>query len=375
VATDLAGLRVSFVVGTLGQGGAERQLTYILRTLKAQGAVPRVLCLTRGEYWEEPIREMGIPVVWIGRRAPRSVRLAALVADLRRFRPDIVQSHHFYTNLYAEAAARLLRLPAIGAIRNNAMSEVSSNGRILGRLSLYAPRLIAANSRAGIRNAVAMGVPETRLQFLPNVIDTDRFRPDPADTLPADRPLQIATIGRLVEAKRIDRVLRVTAPLLRRPRAPVRLVIAGEGPLRETIEAEAHALGFGADEVSFTGPLADVRPLLRASDIFLLASDHEGTPNVVLEAMATGLPVVSTRVGDVEDIIRHGSTGFHYAPDDEAGLADGLRCFADDAAGRIEAGEAARRYICEQFSLSRLPGYLSELYARVVTPSSVPPAR
>ncbi len=96
---DLEDLRVAFIVGTLGQGGAERQLYYILEALRASGARPRVLCLTHGEFWEDRIRALGVDVRWVGMSSSRLARLRAIVLDIRREPVAVIQSQHFYTNV------------------------------------------------------------------------------------------------------------------------------------------------------------------------------------------------------------------------------------------------------------------------------------
>src|SRR5258706_1735559 len=94
----LGGLRVCFIAGTLGQGGAERQLFYMLQAMRAQGTPLRVLSLTQGEFWEQRIRALGVPVVWVGERTSRLARLCRIVKELAPDRPDVLQSSHFYTN-------------------------------------------------------------------------------------------------------------------------------------------------------------------------------------------------------------------------------------------------------------------------------------
>src|SRR5882762_5849080 len=172
----LANLKVCFIAGTLGQGGAERQLYYILRALHQSGASARLLCLTRGEFWEQKIRELGLSVTWVGQRGSKLLRLSRIVAALREQRPDVLQSQHFYTNLYAVAAARALGLREVGAIRCDGTSEVRDHGVVGGYLSLRAPRVMAVNSRAAIQNAIALGAVAERLCLLPNVVDTDHFK-------------------------------------------------------------------------------------------------------------------------------------------------------------------------------------------------------
>src|SRR5262249_14410218 len=106
---ELRGLKVCFLAGTLEHGGAERQLLYMLEALCRCGAVPRVLCLDRGEFWEAAIHVLGVPLTGVGERPPRLDRLFRIVKELQKDPPDILQSQHFFANAYAGMAARLLR--------------------------------------------------------------------------------------------------------------------------------------------------------------------------------------------------------------------------------------------------------------------------
>ena len=127
---DLRGnLKISFVAGTLGKGGAEQQLFYCLKTLKGLGADVTLLCLTRDEFWEKPISALGIPVTWVGKNPNRSARALRIAAEARRIRPQIVQSQHFYTNLYAMAAAKASGAIDVGVARSGLeMLDIDSRG-------------------------------------------------------------------------------------------------------------------------------------------------------------------------------------------------------------------------------------------------------
>lgn len=314
---NLSDLRVCFVAGTLGQGGAERQLYYQVRALKISGTQMRVLCLGREEYWESRIQELGVPVEYVGHWKSRPARLARIITSAWKHRAHIIQSQHFYTNLYAACAARCTGAREIGAIRSDAVREVQSNGAWLGRASLRLPRLIAANSEAALRNARALGASAARLVHLPNVIDTDHFHPAWQETRPG---LRIACVGRLHAAKRIDRVLRAVHQLQRKLPGRIRAIIAGDGPLQADLKHQAMNLGLTPDVITFPGAVADIRTVYRSADIAVLTSDWEGSPNVLLEAMACGLPVVATRVGGIPEIVPDGQAGFLVEPNDEDGF-------------------------------------------------------
>ena len=358
---DLSTLRVAIIAGTLGQGGAERQLYYMLRALRGAGCDVRVLSLTRGEVWEERIRALGVPVVWVGQSSGRLARLRQIIAELRRERPHIVQSAHFFTNPYVAVAARAVGAREIGAIRSNAFSESRVHGRLIGLLGLRLPRTLAVNSLVGQRNAVALGVPENRLYYLPNVLDTTHFTPAANEKHDA---FQLVAVGRLGPEKRFDRFLQVVSRL--RASGPVSATLVGDGPLRGDLESLAAELKLN-DVLEFVGAVADPLPHLRRADAAFLCSTYEGTPNVLLEAQACGLPVITTDVGGVADIVRDSETGFLVSSAGEeeqilSGLTAAAQLLRDEPSRRLTMSLAARRFIEERFNSSLLTEYMSALY-------------
>jgi glycosyltransferase involved in cell wall biosynthesis len=358
---SLKGLRVCFVAGTLGQGGAERQLYYLLRTLRDAGACAKVLSLSAGEFWETPIRDLGFEISHVGGSSSRLKRLVRIGREARSFKPHIVQAQHFYVNLYAAVTARLFGCREIGAIRNDVISELANVGGPLSRASVRWPRVLAANSRAAVRNLVTMGVAQSRLFFLPNVIGNSHFAPGPA---PPTDAFVILCVGRLVAQKRFDLFLQALAQVSLK--FPVKGIIAGDGPLRAELEAQAGRLGLLPGRVEFIGRVPDVRELYRRAHLLLLPSDHEGTPNVVLEAMASGVPVVGTRVGDMPDLLGEGSRGRLVAPGDLAGLVSETSKLMYDAQARASLACKARAYVQSNHSDTALKDRLVELYSLVL---------
>ncbi len=356
-------MRIALVAGTLGQGGAEKQLVYMARALRDSGAEVRVYCLTRGEYYERELRESGLAPRWIGRFTSAPMRTLALAAALRPFRPDIVQSAHFYTNLYVVMAAPLVGATGIGAARNNVVHEVQYNGR-WGRWLLRAPSALIVNSNAARDNAKALGR-RRPLYVLPNVIDLAAFNAKTSATpRPASDSLIVLGVGTFAPQKRFDIFLRVIAAG-RAQGARVRGVLVGDGPERASLEALAATLGLGSDAIAFTGRRNDVPELLGSADVFMLTSDHEGFPNVVLEAMAASLPVLCTATGDARTIVDHGVTGYVTALGDAAGLTEHIVALSRSADERRRLGSAGRRRVEAQYGYGNLAARLAAIHGAV----------
>ncbi len=359
---DFSELRICFLAGTLEHGGAERQLFYMLQALCQREAVPRVLCFDQGEFWEAPIKSLGVPVTWVGQRQSRLARLIRVLRELRKNPPELLQSQHFFANAYVGLAACFLKIQAIGAIRNEETAERKTNGAVGGWLNLHLPPLIAANSRVAMRQAVARGISPSRLYFLPNVVDTERFKPAAGA---GEHPVTLVAVGRLARQKRIDRFIAALGRLRERVKGEVRGWIVGPTQdycLRKELEAQAARLGLYPGCLQFLGGVSDMAALYQQADICVLTSDFEGTPNVLLEAMASGLPVVATRVGGVPEIVRHGKTGFVLDRDDPEALVAALFELVTNFPRRKDMGLCARQYVEENHSLERLPAYLEGLY-------------
>ncbi len=203
---------------------------------------------------------------------------------------------------------------------------------------------------------LARGVPADRCVLVENAIDTDEFarRTDTATAkqrlgLPAER-LVVGAVGRLSAEKGFDLLIRATHKLLRAGH-DLQLVIAGEGDAESELRALIAELGVG-DRVWLAGYQADPRPLYEAMDVLALSSVREGLPNVVLEAMALGVPVVATRIAGVPRLVRDGETGVLVEPKSVEELTAGLARLLDDADERGRLAAAGRRTIETSYSFA-----------------------
>jgi glycosyltransferase involved in cell wall biosynthesis len=352
-------MRVALIAGTLGRGGTERQLLYMARSLRAAGVDLRICCLTNGEYYEKELQQLGIATCWVGRFSNPLVRLGEIVRRLAGFRPHVIQSSHSFANLYAALAARALGASSVGALRCELRLSARDNGRWTKWL-LRLPDALIVNSRKVRDELVRSGaVASARVFYVANSVDRG------GDHVECDRQDTIAlVVGRLVPEKRLDCFLRALA--IARARAPLlRGVVVGDGPELAPMRMLAAELGLAREHVDFLGMRDDLPKWLAEADMLVNCSESEGSPNVVLEAMAAGLPVITTPAGDADLIVRNGSTGYVVPFGDVAAIAERMVTLAGSAALRRSLGDAGREMVKLEFAPDRLADRLLAVYRAV----------
>lgn len=364
-------IRVGFVLHSMGVAGAEVLVTATIRRL-GDRIEPVVYCLDAiGALGEQLLRE-GVPVVLLGRRPGRDLRVAWRLANAIRHRGTEVLHAHQYTPFFYAALARVL---AGGAPRllftehgRHYPDQVAPLRRALNRLVLaQLANAINACSTFSARSLVTQdGFPGRRVGVIANGIDVSRYAPA------ADRAAERVRVGLDPARRYVAHVARLhpikdQATLLRgfqavaTARADVDLLLAGDGPLRVDLEKLAADLGI-APRVRFLGGRDDVPELLRASDVFVLTSLSEAAPLTLLEAMATGLPAVVTRVGGCGEILRDGVEGLLVPRRDPGALGAALLALLDDPARAQALGSAGLRRVREHYRIEQTVEEYGALY-------------
>ena len=363
-------LRVAIIAGCLGDkgglmGGAERQAYYMIRALTAAGVrVQMYMVDDRNTAHADALSRMGVESCHFGWLPGLPLRLLLLVKRLRRFRPHIVQSLHNFTNAYSALAGRVLGVVSLGGLRTDLQSCLRDNGRF-GKFLLTGPDAIAVNSRTAAADLIKSGIVNPAcVHVLPNVIDTEAF-PEPVEvSAQEDGDCVCICVSRLMPLKRIDLFLRALE-LARRSEPRLRGVVVGFGPEATRLEHLAAELGLLPEAVQFTGPREDVSELLRRSAMFVFCSESEGSPNVVLEAMAAGLPVITTPAGDAAELVQAARGGIVAAFGDVSSIADGMVQLARSPETRRCMGRAGRSYIAGNCDVSTLASRLFRIYSDV----------
>ncbi len=360
-------------------GGTERQMTELVRRLDRHRFDVRVacfhrrgLCLPRVEPHVSEIVEFDID----GFRSPTALRqFAAFVRWCRTRRIAVVQTADIYANGFALPAAALARVP----VRIGSRREVHpSRGRgleALQRLGYRAAHHVVANSSAGAERLRSEGVPIQRISVIRNGLDLAAFAPRPSPP----RGHRVICVGRLRPEKAHELLIAAIARL-RSSWRDVTLRLVGDGPREPALRQLAGSLGV-LDRVEFMGLREDVPALLRDSDIFVLPSRIEASPNAALEAMAVGLPVVASAVGGIPEAFTSGTTGLLVPPDSVDALAGAVGQLFEHPLQAERLGLAARRHVETHYSFTHMVAsfetlYLSELARRGYKSGPLaPPAR
>src|ERR1700687_5312431 len=347
--------RVALVIGQLTRGGAEGQLAQLVRHLDRSRFEPVVYCLSsRTDPVGAEIEATGTIVRVVSGGVLRRVRQLAQLFAADGI--DVVHSWLYLANAFTGAAHALQpHWPLITSARNCKLQ-----GRLANVLAFRVSRRIVVNSQdVAAYIARHYGAPRERIRIIYNGTDIERFHPA---TAPADVVGPIVTVGRLVEQKNHEMFLRAAAALSRDV-SEVGFLIIGDGPLRAALEEQARGLGI-AERVTFAGERHDVDEMLRQSSLFWLTSRWEGMPNVVLEAMASGLPVIATDVGGTRELLRSATDGFIVPEGDMAAFVRHSRDLLRDAALRRQFAAAARAH-AEDFSTGGMVSAMTQLYDEV----------
>ncbi|MBI3448542.1 MAG: glycosyltransferase [Acidobacteria bacterium] len=363
--------RVLHVIAQLGAGGTERQLLALIRGLDRSRFEPEVVTFTPGGALEGAFRE-ACPLHVLEKTAETEARVLLSLADLlRRRRPAIVHASLFSANwrgaLATRVGAPLDRPRFIASIRN--MGDWMGTGRrfVEGWVLRRADAVIV-NSGAVAADAVARaGARRGNLHVIPNGVDLEVFRPkrdgeaDLREAWGFGRAEPVVGAVMSLTRKKNPAILVDAARRVALERPETRFVLVGEGPLRGEIEAAIAAAGL-RDSFRLAGLRRDIPDVLRSIDLLALPSDREGMPNVVLEAMASGLPVVATAVGGTPEVVRDGVTGRLVPPRDAAGMAAAILDILGSPAGGRTMGEEGLALARREYGLSRMIERTSALY-------------
>ncbi len=392
-------VRVLRVIARLNVGGPALHVTYLSRGLATRGYETTLVAgdVSQDEESMAFVAEQAaVDVVRVAglsrelsplRDLAATVRLARLI---RRLRPHVLHTHTAKAGAVGRAAALLAGRRSIPVVAHTFHGHVLRGyfGPLGTRFFRLVETLLARTTdvliavspevrdelvRIGVAPTGKFTVVRLGIELEPRV----RCDEDPAEIRRgiglAPERFVVGWFGRMTAVKRTLDLLDVIAALRARG-VDACLLLVGDGADRGRLEVRAHELGL-ARHCLFLGYQKEVARWYAALDAFALTSANEGTPVVLIEAMAAGRPVVSTDVGGVSDVVRDGTDGFLVEPGDAEAMAERLERLARDPQLRADLGEAGRRRVLERYSVGRLVDDVDALYRSLLGTASAKSAR
>ncbi len=337
--------KLALLLQDLEYGGTQRYAVNLLARIDRDLFSPELWLLRGGDGMLHMARETGVKIVRFTNSAqvgPHAILRLGL--HLLNSRPQVLYTLTVVPNIWGRILGRLAGVPVVvSGFRNLAPKQLE---KWLWRIS---DRVICNAEASRKQLLTKYRVPEERVACIPNAVDTCYFSPDPAELSPVPT---VVFIGRLVWEK--DPLNLVEAFRLAARDVPEAMFeIVGDGDLRPAVEELVRSYGLES-RITLVPPSNDVRGHLRRAWVFVLASKSEASANVVLEAMATGLPIVATRVGGLPELVLHGETGLLVEPSQPGRLADAITTMLRDGPGRRSMGINARERAVSLHSMAAL---------------------
>jgi len=371
---------VAHVIFRLDVGGLENGLVNLINRIPAERFRHAIVSLTGYSAFRERIQRGDVPVFALNKPLGNSpVTLFRLWRLLRRLRPDIVHTRNIAAleaTLPAALAGVPVRIHGEHGRDVDDLDGTNTRRQIVRRL--YKPfvhQYIAMSQDLASYLRQKIGVPPSRIAQIYNGVDSTLFHPAgkyrdtaPHPNFPGPGHFVIGSVGRMQDVKDPLTLARAFVRLMQTvPGAEqrLRLVMVGDGPLRERVRillAEA-----GVDEYAWLpGSRDDVARIMRSFDLFVLPSLAEGISNTILEAMATGLPVLATAVGGNPELIQTGVTGTLVPRDDPESMARAMRAYAESTELCRRQGIEARRTIERKFSMEAMVDAYMTIYDKLL---------
>jgi L-malate glycosyltransferase len=359
-------LSLFLMINTFETGGSERQFTVLAKNLIRPQFETHVGCVSRRGPLAHNFPDAAQFPLGGSLFGWRSLRTRFdLSRFLRQHQVQVAHAFDFYTNLTMIPAARLARVPVvIGSHRQLGDLMTPLQFRVQAAAFRWCDAVVC-NSQAAANRLIATGLAPAKIAIIGNALPDEVFAPTLA-VLPK-RP-GLARVGMVARMnhryKNHSGFLRIAAQIHRRM-PNVEFVLVGDGPLRPELEREAANLGLGASAI-FLGDRQDMPAVLASLDVAANTSDSESLSNVVLEAMAAGLPAVAYDVGGNSELLAE-QCGVLIPAGHEAAFADAVQSLLIDPVLRDRKGRSARQFAQETFSLGRVRQRYVDLYHKLLT--------
>ena len=363
--------RIAMLLSSFLTGGMERQALSLARSLGDYGFDALMVSLSGTGPLERDIREAGLPSLVLNKKPGLDPTFFYQLAKMYKEKSiDLVHAHNWFAGFYAVGSRLFSRTPVVTTLHGNAY-QVAGRRQFLRRLaakfSSYTVCVGQMVSKEAIRK---YNLSPDKVKVIYNGVDCEEFydsseREAVRASLGLGRVTTVFVfVGRVSPIKDLPCLLEAAA-LLARKKDDFRIIIAGSGDALEELKLKAVELGV-SDRVLFLGERRDIPELMAASDALVMSSLNEGISMAILEAMASGLPVVATDVGGNSELVQDRSTGLLVKVKSPGSLADAMEKIIDNPDLSTQMGRAGKSLCYKRFSLQQMvEGYCS-VYRKVI---------
>lgn len=365
--TELPNKRILYLITVLAFGGAETQLMRLAVMLKQRGWDIIVVSMMPPTAYTEKLFTCGISIISLGIRKGNIDLLAffRFIRILKLEKPDILNTFLVHANFFGRLARLFVHIPVLISSSRN----IFEGGGIRDwwyRLTDFLCDMTTHVSKAGLERYIKEKLsPASKIMYIPNGVDVLTFRKNDdsrqriRDSFGIKDDFVWLAVGRFEKAKDYHNMIQAFHQLTK---TPCVLWITGDGSLRYDMEKLIKELKL-ENGVKLLGVRADIPDLMSSADAYVMSSAWEGMPNVLLEAAACELPIVTTAVGENSEIVLDGKNGFLVPPKEPEKLAEAMqKLLALTKEERLKMGKAGRQFIEDKYSLEHVADIWEELY-------------
>ncbi len=346
-----------FILEEMNFGGTQRQVLELAKHIDKTLFTPEIWTVRAGDALIPQAEEANIKVKVLRHDATLRPFLAAyaLWKELRKKRPALIHLCTVFPNVWGRILGKILNLPAIvGGCKGQ------GNIRLQHEKFLWPLAHNHICDAKSIKIALQdLGVPESRVHFITNGVNVEFFSPPAEKTSTPD----ILCVGRMVEEKDHNTLLKAFS-IVQKQMPDARLHLVGDGPLFQNTQKLSSVLGLD-NNIIFYGASFKVQEHMQQAKMFVLSSISEGTPNVLLEAMACELPIVATAVAGIPDMIEHEKQGLLVPPRKPEELAKAMLKILNDDTLAKNMGQNGRVHVCNNYSLENVARAHEAVYLKL----------
>lgn len=373
---------VYFIIDTMGVGGAETQLLRIVPQLKKNNWDIRLVTVKDKNEFTEDLDKAGVSCSSLGYSSgfftfARNVRkLAAEINERKKESQVVIHSHIVSSNLFSRFLTLFLKGETVLVNTVHNTNEGSSLRYLMYKITRNRAHFVSAMSQAALEVHREKGASRTdRLHLVYNGIDLNHFRKNVdvrhkvRKDFAVDGEFVWLAVGNLSPQKNFTNLLLAWKLLLQETDRNARLYIVGEGVEKDMLQKQIRNHNLG-ESVSLLGRRNDVQDLMNMADGYVMSSDWEGFPMVLLESAATQLPIVATDVGGNSEIVRDGESGYICPPKNEHALAAAMQKLMTRTTGELQKmGRSGREHVQKNFSVESIAKQWNGIYESLLADS------